>query len=155
MVVAIGLPKYAASAAPSERDAANALLDRLAALAGTDRSFARPRNDVFISSAPSDKDLAAQLTTELAKVGYAPLSSLERADACIVIVSKSTEHPTIALSREWSAILEKAWSEGGFQLFLVKRQRNAVAPAFLNGVEAVQLQVSAGSLATSAREIAV
>jgi hypothetical protein len=148
------LPKYAASAAPNEREAANALLETLALLAGTERSSARARTDVFVSSARPDKDLAAQLAIELESFGHASLTSLEKAEICIVIVSKWTEHPTIALSREWSVILEKAWSEGAFQLFLVKRQRNAVAPAFLKGVETVELQASAGSLVTIAREIA-
>jgi len=151
------LPNYAKSSSPSERKAATALLEKVATLAQEERLPATvgvAAHSVFISSSSVDKDLAARIATELEHLGCSVSTSLKDADACVVIISKSTGRPTKALSREWSAILERTWSEGSFRLFSAKRVSKAIAPAFLQAAKSINLQSSSGDLSRMAQEMA-
>ena len=155
------LTRYAAAAGSVERQAADRILEKLAALARV-----QPASDdggrtggILIAASPADRDLADLIAAKLPAHGHRALSAqeaIDTAEACVVILSKATARPTPRLSREWSAILEKKWNDAGFPLFVVTRHARAVRPAFLSGLDTSEIRAAAGKpsiAATVARRV--
>jgi hypothetical protein len=155
------LQKYAARASVTQANAADALLQKLEALARP--SEAVPDCDVFISFAPKDRDLATRLAEEIRKHDLTSsagevTSNIDRCLACVVLVSPSTRNPTSSLSKEWGSILRRSWSEPNLPLFSLKLEPDLESPAFLrNARTALRTMVlgrSRKSLSKAASEIA-
>src|SRR5439155_6224311 len=108
---------------------------------------------LFFSFARADKDFATQLAAELENRAQVQRAPLDEADACVVILSKATEQPPIGLTREWSVILDRKWTERKFRVFSVKRHRNTVLPAFLKGAESMDVKVFQGPPSKAAGDI--
>jgi hypothetical protein len=165
------LRKYAVSGSAAERQAVNTLLAYLARLASVGRALAHHRateRDVFISFAEEDTELATRLASELEKRGLTPIArtqigakdgdhqpagSLDEALACVVVVSAATEEPANTVTDEWNAIVRKAWSAPGFQVFHLKKSGVDTTPAFLETVGSSDLGVAGGRLAATAGKI--
>jgi hypothetical protein len=102
---------------------------------------ARRAGNVFISSAPADKNVAQELARGLrarglstwleienlqpgAAASEALRAAIEEADLCLVLVGKKTNPNSAWLSKEWATIQDAAW----------RRSDLAICPVLLDDV---------------------
>jgi hypothetical protein len=125
---------------------------------------------LFVSYSWADRDLAARLAGELEKRRFdvwldghraspgenldrAIRGAIDRARACVVVVSPATDPAQPFVSKEWSAILEASWQRAELKLCPL-RVGNVELPPFLRRWRSVDIPEVSPDLGPAADQIA-